>query len=83
MTLEMTLSLLAAAVQSGTPVLYATLGEIFTERVGILNLGVEGMMMAGALAGFLTTKITGSPVMGFLAGGLFGHREITRLVTQV
>ncbi len=72
MTGEMILSLLAAAIQSGTPVLYATLGEIFTERIGILNLGVEGMMMAGALAGFLTAKFTGSPVLGFLAGGLFG-----------
>ncbi len=72
MTGEMMLSLLAAAIQSGTPVLYATLGEIFTERIGILNLGVEGMMMAGALAGFLTAKITGNPVLGFIAGGLFG-----------
>jgi len=71
-TAEMMLSLLAAAIQSGTPVLYATLGEIFTERIGILNLGVEGMMMVGALAGFLVAKITGNPVLGFLAGGLFG-----------
>jgi len=72
MTGELILSLLAAAIQSGTPVLYATLGEIFTERIGILNLGVEGMMMAGALAGFLTAKISGNPVLGFVAGGLFG-----------
>lgn len=72
MTGELILSLLAAAIQSGTPVLYATLGEIFTERIGILNLGVEGMMMAGALAGFLTAKITGNPVLGFIAGGLCG-----------
>ena len=72
MTFEIFLSLLAAAVQSGTPVLYATLGEIFTERIGILNLGVEGMMMVGALAAFLTAKITGSPILGFLGGGVFG-----------
>jgi len=71
-TPEMILSLLAAAIQSGTPVLYATLGEIFTERSGILNLGVEGMMMVGALAGFLAAKATGSPALGFLAGGLCG-----------
>ena len=68
MTIEIFLSLLAAAIQSGTPVLYATLGEIFTERAGILNLGVEGMMMVGAFAAFLTAKITGSPLLGFLGG---------------
>jgi ABC-type uncharacterized transport system permease subunit len=64
--------LLAAAVQSGTPVLYATVGEIITEKSGVLNLGVEGIMMMGALGGFLVSMYTGSPVTGFVAGGLFG-----------
>ena len=50
MTVEFLIPLLAATVQSGTPILYATLGEIITEKSGILNLGVEGMMMVGALA---------------------------------
>lgn len=72
MTREILISLLAATVQSGTPILYATLGEIFTERSGILNLGVEGIMLVGALAGFLGAKFTGSPVLGFLLGGVFG-----------
>ena len=44
--------LLAAAVQAGTPLLFATLGETVTERSGNLNLGVEGMMLMGAVAGF-------------------------------
>ncbi len=52
MNLDVVVALLAAAVQSGTPVLYATLGEIITERSGILNLGVEGIMLVGALAAF-------------------------------
>ena len=69
---DMMLPLLAAAVQSGTPILYATLGEIFTERSGVLNLGIEGVMMVGAFAAFLTSKWTGNPVLGFLAGGMFG-----------
>ncbi len=69
---DLIISLLASAVQSGTPVLYATLGEIVTERAGILNLGVEGIMIAGALGAFLTSLHTGSPVLGFLAGGAFG-----------
>ena len=64
MSPELILPLLAAAVQSGTPILYATLGEIFTEKSGILNLGVEGIMMIGALAAFVATKFSGSPVLG-------------------
>lgn len=64
--------LLAAAVQSGTPVLYATLGEIFTERSGILNLGVEGCMIIGALAAFSVALWTGSPVLAFFVAGLAG-----------
>jgi ABC-type uncharacterized transport system permease subunit len=70
--LEFLLPLLAAAVQSGTPILYATLGEILTERSGILNLGVEGIMMVGALAAFLTAKLTGHPLLGFAVGGFSG-----------
>ena len=72
MNADFLIPLLAATVQSGTPVLYATLGEILTERSGILNLGVEGIMLVGALAAFLTAKFTGQPVAGFLAGGIFG-----------
>ena len=45
LTLLLTPSTLAATVRGGTSLLYATLGEIFTERSGILNLGVEGMMI--------------------------------------
>jgi simple sugar transport system permease protein len=72
MELGIVVPLLAAAVQSGTPILYATLGEILTERSGVLNLGVEGIMLMGAFAAFLTAKLTGNPVLGFMAGGLFG-----------
>ena len=72
MTPEIFLSLLAATVQAGTPILYATLGEIVTERSGVLNLGVEGIMLVGALAAFLTAMITGSPLLAFVVGGLAG-----------
>ncbi len=72
MRAEILVPLLAAAVQSGTPILYATLGEIITEKSGVLNLGVEGIMMVGALAGFLVSMYTGNPIMGFVAGGVFG-----------
>lgn len=72
MSIDILIPLLAAAVQSGTPILYATLGEIFTERSGILNLGVEGIMIIGALTGFLVAKITGNPYLAFVAAGFAG-----------
>lgn len=65
--------LFAAAVTAGTPLLYAALGEILTERVGVLNLGVEGMMLVGAVAGFATAFSLGNAWVGvgaaILAGG--------------
>lgn len=70
MPIELIIALLAAAVQSGTPILYATLGEMITEKSGVLNLGVEGMMMVGALSAFWFSLTTGSPWLGFLMGGL-------------
>ena len=72
MTVEIIISLLAATVQSGTPILYATLGEIFTEKSGVLNLGVEGAMIMGALSGFIVARVTGNPALGFLAAGVVG-----------
>lgn len=72
MTPEIIIPLLAATIQSGTPILYATLGEIITEKSGVLNLGVEGMMLCGAFGGFLVAMYTGNPLLGFLGGGLFG-----------
>lgn len=72
MELDIVIPLLAAAVQSGTPILYATLGEIFTEKAGILNLGVEGCMIIGALAGFVVALATGSPVIAFVVAGVAG-----------
>jgi len=72
MSPDIIIPLLAAAVQSGTPILYATLGEIFTEKSGVLNLGVEGAMIIGALTGFIVSRYTGDPVIGFLAAGVAG-----------
>lgn len=68
----MLVPLLAAAVQSGTPILYATLGELLSEKGGVLNLGVEGMMVVGALTAFVVSFSTGSPWLGVAAGGAAG-----------
>jgi general nucleoside transport system permease protein len=75
--------ILAAGVATGTVLLFAAIGEIFAERAGVLNLGVEGMMLMGAVAGFSTTVSTGNPWLGvilaMLAGGLISllHAVVT------
>ncbi|MFL0267468.1 ABC transporter permease [Candidatus Clostridium radicumherbarum] len=66
---------LAAAIVAGTPLLFATIGEILIERVGNLNLGVEGMMLMGAVMGFLVGLKTSSvflAILGAIAAGAFG-----------
>lgn len=60
-------SFLHAAIIAGTPLLLATLGEILCEKVGNLNLGVEGMMLLGAISGFLIGYKTGNPIFALFA----------------
>jgi general nucleoside transport system permease protein len=68
--------ILAAALASATPVLFAALGELLAERSGVLNLGLEGTMLIGAVNGFAATQTTGSVWAGIaaalVAGALFG-----------
>lgn len=59
--------LLASIMVSATPILLAALGELIVEKSGVLNLGVEGMMITGAVTGFVVAVATGSPLIGFLA----------------
>lgn len=61
-------SVLTGAVRGGTSILYATLGEVVTERSGLINLGTEGSMLCGALAAYVVGIETGSPWLGVLAG---------------
>lgn len=72
--MDIVLNFLVAAIVSGTPLLFGTLGEILTEKAGHLNLGVEGMMAMGAIAGFYTGYKTNSVLlallMSFAAGTL-------------
>src|SRR5438270_12671044 len=53
--------LIASGVAYGTPLLYAALGELLAERSGVLNLGVEGMMLMGAVSGFWAVQTIGGP----------------------
>jgi ABC-type uncharacterized transport system permease subunit len=70
------LGVLTSGIRLATPYLYATIGETFGQLSGVLNLGVEGMMLMGAYAGFYVTFQTGQPTLGLLAaiavGGLMG-----------
>jgi ABC-type uncharacterized transport system permease subunit len=66
------LTWLAAAVRLAGPVLMASLGEIFAQRSGVLNIGIEGAVLLGALGSYLTAVYCGSTGLGFLAGGLSG-----------
>ncbi len=83
--------ILAALVVAATPLIFAAIGELVVERAGVLNLGVEGMMIIGAIAGFAGTLTTGSPFLGFLfavlcsslLACLFGILTQTLLANQV
>jgi simple sugar transport system permease protein len=68
----MIISTLIRTLVAGTPLLLGTLGEIVTERSGVLNLGVEGMMAVGAMSAFVVTLTTGSPWLGLLAAVVAG-----------
>ncbi|HON41503.1 MAG TPA: ABC transporter permease [Bacillota bacterium] len=59
--------ILATGIRLAAPFLYASLGEMFAQRSGVFNLGLEGIMMMGAFAGFMTSLGTGSPWLGVLA----------------
>lgn len=61
-------TLAVALIIASTPILLAATGELVVEKSGVLNLGVEGMMIVGAVAGFITAVETGSVTLAFLAG---------------
>ncbi|UWG95396.1 ABC transporter permease [Dehalobacter sp. DCM] len=84
--MEFLILFLTASVQAGTPLLYATLGETITEKAGNLNLGVEGMMLMGAVTGFMVALATANPalaIIGALAAGAFGALIFTFLTVSL
>jgi simple sugar transport system permease protein len=72
MTSAILVSILMTLVAASTPILLAALGELVTEKSGVLNLGVEGMMLCGAVAGFAVAFSTGSTMLGLLAAMVAG-----------
>jgi len=91
MTFLSLFGVLSSAIFSGTSLLYVTLGEVIGERAGIVNLGLEGIMLVSASVGFAVTSTTANPYLGILAsmltGGLmnmlFGYLVISRKANQL
>ncbi|WP_455873092.1 ABC transporter permease [Rhizobium yanglingense] len=84
-------AILLTVITAATPLVIAAFGELVTERAGVLNLGVEGMMIMGAVGAFAAAQATGSPYIGLLAGIatgtvfslLFGFLTLTLVTNQV
>lgn len=72
MNLDIIESILFATIIAGTPLIIVALGQLIAEKSGVLNLGAEGMMAMGAVAGFAVTFHTGNPWLGVLAGMVAG-----------
>lgn len=70
--LDTVVAILIGAIRAGTPLLLAALGELVTEKSGVLNLGVEGMMLVGAVSGFIVTVLTGNIYLGIAAAAIAG-----------
>jgi simple sugar transport system permease protein len=89
--MDMLQAILLTVITAATPLVIAASGELVTERSGVLNLGVEGMMIMGAVCAFATAHMTGSPYLGILAGIasgavfslLFGFLTLTLVTNQV
>jgi len=89
--MDMLQAILLTVITAATPLVLAASGELVAERSGVLNLGVEGMMIMGAVCAFATAHMTGSPYLGILAGIasgavfslLFGFLTLTLVTNQV
>ena len=85
------ITFLAACIVAGTPLAFATIGELITEKSGSTNLGVEGMMLLGAVMGFITGQNTGNPFLAMVAAAaagaigalIFGFLTVTLRANQI
>lgn len=72
MSMEFIIAAMVTVIGISTPILLAALGELVVEKSGVLNLGVEGMMLIGAISGFAATVMTGNPWLGVIAAAAAG-----------
>ena len=75
--MESVIFVLAGTLSAATPLILAAMGELVTERSGVLNLSIEGMMATGAAVAFVVATLTGSYALGFVAaaGAKNNHRQ--------
>src|SRR3546814_3492747 len=91
MSLDILAPVLLTVISAATPLLFAALGELVVEKSGVLNLGLEGMMIVGAVCAFAAAATTGSGLLGILAGAaaglglafVFGVLTLTLAANQV
>ena len=91
MNWDLLLGVLSGTIMYGVPLLYTTLGEVIGQRAGMVNLGLEGILLVGAAVGFVTSSLTGNPWLGLgvaaVAGSVFnlayGFLVITRNANQL
>ena len=65
-------NLILASVRMATPLIFLSLAELYSQRAGLVHIGLEGLAAIGSLAGFLVSLITGNPLLGVLAGAAVG-----------
>ena len=91
MSLDILFGVIQIILIATTPLVFAAIGELVTEKTGVLNLGVEGMMLVGAVSAFVTLVITGSYILAFLVSilsgilmsGLFAYLVLILMSNQV
>ena len=65
-------NLLLASIRMATPLIFLSLAELYSQRAGLVHIGLEGLASIGSLVGFLVSLITGNPLLGVLAGAAAG-----------
>ena len=91
MSVDVFIGVIQIILVATTPLVFAAIGELVTEKTGVLNLGVEGMMLVGAVTAFVTLVITGSYTLAFivsllsgaLMSGLFAYLVLILMSNQV
>ena len=91
MSFDVLIGVIQIILVATTPLVFAAIGELVTEKTGVLNLGVEGMMLVGAVTAFVTLVITGSYTLAFLVSllsgalmsGLFAYLVLILMSNQV
>ena len=65
-------NLILASIRMASPLIFLSLAELYSQRAGLVNIGIEGIAAIGSLTGFMVSLISGNPLLGVLAGALAG-----------